>query len=69
LKDKLLAASKTGVRAPAPKAAANDLPLWPREARGIAVAVAALLIVGALISAAGLPSQSNGGSVAAMEEP
>jgi anti-sigma factor RsiW len=69
LKDKLLAAAKSRPEANAARAAASDLPLWPREARGIALAAAALLIVGLLISASGAPSQSTGGTVAAVEEP
>jgi len=58
-----------GASAAPVKTAATDLPLWPREARGIALAAAALLIVGLLIAAAGVPSQSAGGAVAAVEEP
>jgi hypothetical protein len=72
LKAKLLAAAKAGPEAPsasAVKAAATDLPLWPREARGIALAAAALLTVGLFIAFAGAPSQSAGGAVAAVEEP
>ncbi len=45
-----------------------DLPLWPQETRGIALAAGALLIVGLFVSAMGVPSQSSGG-VAAVEEP
>jgi hypothetical protein len=71
LKDKLRAAARAGApeasRVPAPRAA--ELALWPREARGIALAAAALLIVGALIAVAGAPSQSSSGAVAAVEEP
>ncbi len=72
LKAKLLAAAKSGTDAslarPA-KTEASDLQLWPREARGIALAAAALLIAGLFVSIAGAPSQSAGGSVAAVEEP
>ena len=69
LKDKLLAAAKAGpsdVPAPAPAA---GLPLWPSEARGIALAAAALMVVGLLVAAVGAPSQSAAGAVAAVEEP
>jgi anti-sigma factor RsiW len=72
LKAKLLAAAKAGpaaVDATPDGAAASDLPLWPREARGIALAAAALLIVGLIVASAGSPSQSNGGAVAAAEAP
>ena len=68
LKDKLLAAAKAGPGASPAQAAVSDLPLWPREARGIALAAAALLIAGLLVAAAGVPSQSSGGTVA-VEEP
>ena len=68
LKTKILAAAKAGPGASA-KTALPDLPLWPREARGIAFAAAALLIVGFLITAAGVPSQSTGGTAAPAEEP
>jgi len=69
LKDKLRAAVKAGAtEAPAPRSAAADLPLWPREARGIALAAAALLVVGLLVAAVGAPSQSSPG-IAAVEEP
>lgn len=69
LKDKLRAAVKTGPTEAPTTRAATDLPLWPREARGVALAAAALLIVGLLIAAAGAPSQSATGAVAAVEEP
>ncbi|HXS99774.1 MAG TPA: hypothetical protein VN915_03815 [Elusimicrobiota bacterium] len=69
LKDKLRAAAKAGApEAPAPRAAPTDLPLWPREARGIVIAAAALLVVGLLVAAVGAPSQSAGG-IASVEEP
>jgi anti-sigma factor RsiW len=71
LKTRLLAAAKSpGASSGAPaETAASDLPLWPREARGIALAAAALLVAGLLVAAAGVPSQSTGGTVAAVEEP
>jgi hypothetical protein len=72
LKAKLLAATKSGPEAPsvaAVKITASDLPLWPRETRGIALAAAALLIAGLFVALAGVPSQSTGGTVAAVEEP
>jgi putative zinc finger protein len=72
LRAKLLAAAKAGpeaASASAVKTAATDLPLWPREARGIALAAAALLIAGVFVALAGAPSQSAGGAVAAVEEP
>ena len=69
LKAKLLAAAKAGSGAIAAGSHMTDLPLWPREARGIALAAAALLIAGLLVAAAGVPSQSTGGPVAAVEEP
>ena len=69
LKAKLLAAAKAGPEAAAARPSASDLPLWPREARGIALAAAALLVAGLLVAAAGAPSQSAGGAVAAVEEP
>jgi hypothetical protein len=70
LKAKLLAAAKAGTAAlDAAPAEASDLPLWPREARGVALAAAALLVVGLIVAAAGVPSQSNGGAVAAVEAP
>jgi anti-sigma factor RsiW len=69
LKERLLAAAKAVPSEPVPAAAPRlDLPLWPREARGLALAAAALLVVGLLIAATGVPSQS-GGSIAAVEEP
>jgi anti-sigma factor RsiW len=68
-KAKLLAAAKAGAGAsPETPAESSDLPLWPRETRGIALAAAALLIVGLFVAAAGVPSQSAG-AVAAVEEP
>ena len=67
LKEKLLAAAKTTTAAPEPRASAGPA-LWPREARGIALAAAALVLVGLLVAAAGVPSQSSG-AVAAVEEP
>jgi anti-sigma factor RsiW len=72
LKDKLLAAAKAGPAAngeSSAETAASDLPLWPREARGVALAAAALLIVGLIVAAMGVPSQSSGGTVAALEVP
>jgi anti-sigma factor RsiW len=69
LKDKLVAAARVGNAAPAAAGAAGDLSLWPREARGIALAAAALLIVGLIVAVSGAPSQSSGGAVAAVEEP
>jgi hypothetical protein len=69
IRERILAAAKRGPGASSFAAAAADLPLWPREARGIALAAAALLIVGLLVAAAGAPSQSTGGNVAAVEEP
>lgn len=68
LKAKLRAAARAGAAAPAAPRSAS-LPLWPREARGIALAAAALALVAALIAAAGAPSQSAGGAVAAVEVP
>jgi anti-sigma factor RsiW len=68
LKDRLRAAAKAAPSAPEPRAA-SGLPLWPREARGIALAALALIVVALLVAAAGLPSQSSGGAVAAVEEP
>jgi len=68
LKSKLRAAARTLPAAAAPRAAAT-LPLWPREARGIALAAAALILVAGLIAAAGAPSQSSRGAVAAVEVP
>jgi anti-sigma factor RsiW len=70
LKAKLLAAAKAAPAGRAPAAAsAFDAPLWPRETRGIALAAALLLAVGLLVSISGVPSQSAGGTVAAVEEP
>jgi hypothetical protein len=70
LKEKLLAAAKAApAEFPASSRSASDLPLWPREARGVALAAAALLLVGVLIAATGAPSQSPGAGVAAVEEP
>jgi hypothetical protein len=69
LKAKLLSAAKAGPAAAPPSGAVSELHLWPREARGIALAAAALLVVGLLIAAVGAPSQSAGGAVAAVEEP
>ncbi|MDE2143183.1 MAG: zf-HC2 domain-containing protein [Elusimicrobia bacterium] len=67
LKDKLMAAAKTPhADSPAP---APGLALWPSEARGVALAAALLLLVGLLIAATGVPSQSSGDSLAAMEVP
>ena len=67
LKEKLLAAAKEAPKEPAPSRAA--LPLWPAEARGIALAAAALAVVGLLIAATGVPSQSSGDAFAAVEVP
>jgi predicted anti-sigma-YlaC factor YlaD len=67
-KARLRAAAKAAPSAPA-KASASDLPLWPRESRGIALAALALLVVGLLIAAGGAPSQSAGVGVVAVEEP
>jgi anti-sigma factor RsiW len=69
LKARLRAAAKAAPETSDRKTAAFDFPLWPREARGIALAAAALVVVGLLIAAAGAPSQSAGGDVAAVEEP
>lgn len=49
--------------------AARRWPLWPTEARGIALAAAALIFTAAMIAAFGAPSQSNGQLSAAVEEP
>jgi hypothetical protein len=68
LKERLRAAAKAVPESPAKKTA-SDLPLWPRETRGIALAAAALVLVGLFIAASGAPSQSAGGDVAAVEEP
>ena len=68
LKAKLFAAAKAGPGTLL-QAAPSDLALWPSEARGIAFAAAALLIVGLFVAAAGVPSQSAGGTLAAVEEP
>jgi hypothetical protein len=67
LKEKIRAAAKA---APAESAAPSaGLSLWPAEARGIALAAAALAVVGLLIAAAGVPSQSSGDALAAVEVP
>ena len=68
LKARLRLAAKAAPETPA-KAPASDLSLWPREARGVALAAAALALVGLFIATTGAPSQSAGGAVAAMEEP
>jgi len=68
LKDRLRAAVQKGSMEK-PAAPVAELPLWPREARGIALAAAALLVVGFLIAAVGAPSQSSANGVAAVEEP
>lgn len=68
LKEKLRAAAKAGAGVSVVEAAASDLPLWPREARGLALAAAALLIAGLIVAAEGVPSQSAGGA-AAVEAP
>jgi len=68
LKDRILAAAKSPAATDAPLAPAG-LPLWPREARGIALAAAALVLVALLVSAFGVPSQSSARVVAAVEEP
>lgn len=44
-------------------------PLWPRDARAVALAAAALALVGLLIAATGAPSQSSGGAATVAEEP
>lgn len=67
LKAKLLAAAKAGP-ASSPAVPSAPPPLWPREARGIALAAAALIVVALLVAAAGAPSQSAAG-VAAVEAP
>lgn len=65
--EELKARLRAAARSAAPAASAGRaLPLWPREARGIALAAAALLAVWAWIAVVGAPSQS---SVAAAEEP
>ena len=68
LKDKLRAAVKAAPKESVPSAGAGPA-LWPAEARGIALAAAALAVVGLLIAAAGAPSQSAGDSFAAVEVP
>jgi hypothetical protein len=69
-KEKLRAAAKASSGTALPDhAPAAGLPLWPREARGIALAAVLLLVVGLIVSATGVPSQSAGAGVAAVEEP
>ena len=68
LKERLRAAAKAAPATPE-KMTVSELSLWPREARGIALAAAALVLVGLLVAASGAPSQSAGGDVAAVEEP
>jgi len=69
LKKRLLAA----IRAAAGSASAPPepaLPLWPSETPALALAAAGLVVVGLLVFAAGVPSQSSGsGLAAAAEEP
>lgn len=66
LKARLLAAAKAARPAQAKTAA---LPLWPREAPGIALAAAALALVAALIAVRGVPSQAPAAVAAIGEEP
>jgi anti-sigma factor RsiW len=69
LKRRLIAAARAASVLPAAGRAAA-LPPWPREAPALALAAAALALVGLLIAASGVPSQSSGASVtAAVEEP
>ncbi|MFI5346440.1 MAG: zf-HC2 domain-containing protein [Elusimicrobiota bacterium] len=68
LRDKIAAAAKAAPKNPAPPARPGPS-LWPREARGIALAAAALAVVGLLIAAAGAPSQSSGEPLASVEVP
>jgi anti-sigma factor RsiW len=70
LKTKLRDAAKAAPAAFPPAASSGaSLPLWPSEARGIALAAALLIAVGLLVSATGVSSQSSGPAVAAVEEP
>jgi hypothetical protein len=64
LKARLRAAA---AREPAPLPV-RELRLWPDEAPGLALAAAALLAVGLIAAAAGVPSQSGGSAVAAAVE-
>ena len=68
MKDKLRAAAKAAPKESVSSPGAGPA-LWPAEARGIALAAAALAVVGLLIAAAGVPSQSAGDSFAAVEVP
>ncbi|MFI5360755.1 MAG: zf-HC2 domain-containing protein [Elusimicrobiota bacterium] len=68
LKSRLLAALKSPSAA-AERKSAPHLPLWPREARGILLAAALLMIVGFTIAAVGVNSQSTGEKISAVEEP
>jgi anti-sigma factor RsiW len=68
LKARILAAAKAAPGGSAPRVLSGPA-LWPREARGIALAAAALAVVALLIAASGVPSQSSGGSLAAVEAP
>jgi anti-sigma factor RsiW len=67
LKDRLRAAAATPVSLP-PAPAPGGLALWPTEARGVALAAAALLLIGALAFAFGVPSQSAGPTAVAVED-
>jgi anti-sigma factor RsiW len=68
-KSRLLAAARAAKPASAPKEG-RSLALWPSEAPAVALAAAALALVGLLIAASGVPSQSTGGTLsAAVEEP
>jgi anti-sigma factor RsiW len=69
LKKRLLAAARNASK-PDAERTGTPLALWPSEAPAIALAAAALILVGLLVTAAGVPSQSSAGDLAAaMEEP
>jgi hypothetical protein len=64
-----LRAAARGASVAAPHAPSTGLLLWPREARGIALAAVLLAAVALLAHLSGVPSQSPSAAVAAAEEP
>jgi hypothetical protein len=69
LKARLVAAARSAAAAPSVREK-TSLPLWPREAPAIALAAAALALVGLWIAATGVASQSAAGApTVAVEEP
>ncbi len=54
--------------APAPEGRGSSPALWPRDARAVALAAAALILVGLFIAAEGAPRRQDGALAAAAGE-